>query len=437
MRLIGHRDGLLVVGLLLALAVGFQPSIHFVLDVARQVEATYGVQLVPPLVILTGIFVFRQYEKRQESRAEATAAAAEAGQARARARDLEHLVTLGQALAKALTFDAIEQALWRHLPAFLDGHEAWVLLRAGDRWEPLLDTAGAASPDRWAALERIAANALTNDEATLARPEGIEHAGHTSFAMIVGGRLVGVLGVTPPPGPTARRALGASATLLAIAVRNVQLFLEVRHDSVRDDLTGCSTRAHATEVIELELRRCRRLGLPASMLMVDIDHFKSINDRLGHLVGDLALASVGKRLRHILRGTDVKCRYGGDEFLLLLPETPLEGALRVAEWVRQEIAAISLPAESAGSVSLTSSIGVATAPAAALEMEALIQLADQALYRAKQEGRNCVRSDTQPDAPSRAEDAVQLASCLQFPADWRVEPAETPRASTALAAGSV
>jgi diguanylate cyclase (GGDEF)-like protein len=436
MRLLGHRDGLLVAGLLLAVVIGFEPSVHFVLDVAHQVEARYGVQLLPPLFILTGLLFFRQYEKRQESRSDAVAVAAEAGAARARARDLEQLVALGQAAAKALTFEALEHVLWLRLAPFLGSHDAWVLRRAGDRWEALLDTTGVTSPDRSAALERIASHVVANDEATLARPDGVDHSGHTCFAMIVGGRLVGVLGVTPEPDSNTRRSLGAAAMLLAIAVRNIQLFLQVSHNSVADDLTGCWTRTHAAEVIELELKRCRRLGLSASMLMLDLDHLKSINDRHGHLAGDRALAAVGRRLRQILRGTDVKCRYGGDEFLLLLPETPHEGALRVAEWVRQEIAALAVAVEPVGAISLTGSLGVATATTGDIDMVELIHLADQALYRAKQDGRDCVRVVPQADAPACEEDRIGSAPCLPFPLPAVVRTGETRQDITALAARS-
>ena len=436
MRLLGHRDGLLVAGLLLAVVIGVEPSVHFVLDVAHQVEARYGVQLLPPLFILTGLLFFRQYEKRQDIHSDTVAAAAEAGAARARARDLEQLVALGQAAAKALTFEALEHMLWLRLAPFLRGRDAWVLRRAGERWEALLDTTGATSPDRSAALERIAGHVVANDEATLTRPDGVDHSGHTCFAMIVGGRLVGVLGVTPQPDSNTKRSLGAAAMLLAIAVRNIQLFLQISHNSVADDLTGCWTRTHASEVIELELKRCRRLGLPASMLMLDLDHLKSINDRHGHLAGDRALAAVGRRLRQILRGTDVKCRYGGDEFLLLLPETPQEGAHRVAEWVRQEIAALSIAIEPVGAISLTGSLGVATAPASGIEMIELIHLADQALYRAKQNGRDRVRVAPQADAPACEEDRVGSAPCLPFPLPAVVRTGEIRQDLTALAARS-
>ena len=89
--------------------------------------------------------------------------------------------------------------------------------------------------------------------------------------------------------------------------------------------------------MDAELRRARRSKLPLSLLMFDLDHFKEINDRWGHLCGDAVLATVGQRMNAVLRGSDLKCRYGGEEFLVLLPDTPLEGAQRVAETLRREL----------------------------------------------------------------------------------------------------
>ena len=124
--------------------------------------------------------------------------------------------------------------------------------------------------------------------------------------------------------------------------------------------------------------------------MFDIDHFKDINDRYGHLCGDAVLAAVGARMREVLRGSDVKCRYGGEEFLVLLPETPIEGAKRVADTLRRELAEMSVPWKDDG-LSITASFGVTMAQPSEIDTKALIDRADQALYRAKDQGRNCVR----------------------------------------------
>lgn len=201
-----------------------------------------------------------------------------------------------------------------------------------------------------------------------------------------------MLGVRPhgPLPADRRRVLEAAAALLAVSVKNAQLFREVKENSVKDPLTGCFTKAHSMDVIDAELRRARRSQTPVSMIMFDIDHFKDVNDRHGHLCGDAVLSAIGKRMKDVLRGSDLKCRYGGEEFLVLLPETPLHGARRVAETLRREIA--ERPVHWAGeTLTITASFGLAQTLPGEVNVEAVIARADQALYRAKDDGRNCVR----------------------------------------------
>ena len=148
-----------------------------------------------------------------------------------------------------------------------------------------------------------------------------------------------MLGVSPLPPLTEHEKGGlvAAAALLGVSIKNAELFAEVREASARDPLTTCFTRKHALDVIDGELRRARRSHHPVTLVMFDLDEFKKINDRFGHLGGDAVLASVGQRMSAVLRGSDVKCRYGGDEFLVLLPDTPMAGAHRVAETLRHEL----------------------------------------------------------------------------------------------------
>jgi len=130
--------------------------------------------------------------------------------------------------------------------------------------------------------------------------------------------------------------------------------------------------------------------MPVSMIMFDLDHFKDVNDRYGHLCGDAVLAAVGRRMRDVLRGSDLKCRYGGEEFLVLLPETPLHGARRVAETLRREIAERPIP-WAGEALTCTASFGLTQALPGEINIESIVGRADAALYRAKDEGRNCVR----------------------------------------------
>jgi diguanylate cyclase (GGDEF)-like protein len=175
--------------------------------------------------------------------------------------------------------------------------------------------------------------------------------------------------------------------LIAIAIRNMQRLMETRDYSLRDRLTGCSSRAHGLDTLKGELARARRTRHPLSVVMFDVDYFKAINDKFGHVVGDSMLEAVGQSLNRVLRVSDVKCRYGGDEFLILLPETPMSGAVHAAESMLREIGRLRLAAGE-HVVSATVSVGVAAAMPGELNPEALIARVDDALYQAKRAGRN-------------------------------------------------
>ena len=191
--------------------------------------------------------------------------------------------------------------------------------------------------------------------------------------------------------------------LLAIAVRNIQLIQELHEHGAYDGLTGCFNRMHAMTVLDSEMQRASRAKSPLSAIMLDLDHFKAINDRYGHLCGDEMLTAIGRRMKETLRNSDVKCRYGGEEFLVLLPDTPLAGAVHVAESLRREIGLISVHWDSE-SVSTTASFGVALSLRGELDSRALISRADTALYQAKREGRNrvCLGTDDKLATPVRA-----------------------------------
>lgn len=392
-----RRDLWLVVGLLIAAVVVFSRPILRLLDVAREVEQAYGLGLIPGLIILSVVFLFHLQDKRQANRAAMAAAEAKAHLAQDRARDLERLVTFGQSLTRSLDLEAIRDALLQHLSPLAETDEAWVLIRVREHWMLIAGV----SPDRGkvdAARERLADHALALESDRRQYSGGIDWEGQVCFPMIAAGTAVGVMGLPAGAGEfteSRRRMLAAAAALLAVSIKNAQLFREVRENSLRDGLTGCFTRTHALEVIDTELRRARRSQAPLSLVMFDIDHFKEVNDRYGHLCGDAVLAMVGRRMRDVLRGSDLKCRYGGEEFLVLLPETPLEGAKRVAETLRRDLAETPVPWNSE-SVVITASFGITVSLPSEVDTQAVIARADGALYRAKDEGRNCVRIASNP-----------------------------------------
>ena len=400
MKLFGRQDLLLIGALTTALVVIFSKPISRLLDYAREAERKSGLTLLPALVLLTVAFLFHQYRRNAREHAKADNAELATRAAQHRAEELERLVAFGQALGRSLDFESIQVAIGQHLSALAGTHNLWVLVREGTEWQALAgDTRGAEEVLQWGDL----AEQLLASGATEKAPTQLSASRATGIPLVVGGTTLGVLGLRLEHGvlpADKRRIIEAAAALLAVSVKNAQLFREVKENSVRDALTGCFTRGHALDVIDAELRRARRSQMPVSMIMFDLDHFKDVNDRHGHLCGDAVLSAVGKRMKEVLRGSDLKCRYGGEEFLVLLPETPLHGARRVAETLRKEIA--DRPVPWAGeALTITASFGLAQTLPGEVNVQAVIARADQALYRAKDDGRNCVRI--------AAETAAQIA----------------------------
>jgi diguanylate cyclase (GGDEF)-like protein len=302
---------------------------------------------------------------------------------------------------------SIRTATAAHLPRLVPGRRVWVMTRqialnghaiAGAKgrpwpavggaakgtgqWEPLIDDGRSAPTDR----ERAARHAVG---------EGGTEGGSTTddvcFPIIMANTPICVLGVSssPPLTELQRGVLSTAAALLASALKNAQLFTEIHTNSLQDGLTGCFNRTHALDSIDRELRRARRSKHTFSVVMFDIDTFKSVNDRFGHLCGDAVLAEVGARMRATLRTTDLKCRYGGDEFLVILPETPLAGAIQVCESLRKAIEKDPI-GWTDGAVSVTASFGVTEIVQGELDPMAVVARSDAALYRSKQAGRNRV-----------------------------------------------
>jgi diguanylate cyclase (GGDEF)-like protein len=160
--------------------------------------------------------------------------------------------------------------------------------------------------------------------------------------------------------------------------------------STRDGLTGLTNHREFYRQLDDEVERFRRYGHPLSLLMLDIDHFKTVNDTYGHLAGDEALRTLADLARREVRPMDLVARYGGEEFAVVLPETAAAGALAVAERLRRRVASHPIPLPTGHTLSLTISIGVATLPDDAENVRQLIGAADRALYAAKSGGRNQV-----------------------------------------------
>lgn len=387
MRLITRRDTSLAVTLVVGTLIVFERPFRSVLDLIHDLESRWRIDLLPALTLLTVVFVFHQYAKRVQAKAEVAALGQQVSTTRARTEELERLLNFGQALANALDRQSLEQMLWRSLPSFIEQRECSVLARHSSGSEFLVRDERMMMRHSVGSLETLVAQAEVQGVAHAAAV-GAEAHGDIMFPMVAAGSIVGAIIVRNQPALThqQRLALGAAGALIAVATRNARLLHDARQSGVNDPLTNCVTRAHGLEVLDRELRRARRTRRPVSVIMFDVDRFKQINDQHGHLRGDAVLASVGEQLNNILRSTDVRCRYGGDEFLLILPDTPILGAQQVAECLRRQIGEQTRLDSEEMRVSV--SLGVASALPDELDVTAIIGRADDALYRAKRGGRN-------------------------------------------------
>ncbi len=162
--------------------------------------------------------------------------------------------------------------------------------------------------------------------------------------------------------------------------------------AARDPVTGVHNRAFFDEMLQVQLASARREGAPFPLMIVDVDHFKRINDSHGHFEGDRGLRVIAQALAEAARGSDIVCRYGGDEFCVLLPGTPLESAAQLAGRLRHEVPSACERAGIGGGGKVTVTIGLAACPADGTEKELIMGAADRRLYQGKHEGRDRVRA---------------------------------------------
>ncbi len=199
------------------------------------------------------------------------------------------------------------------------------------------------------------------------------------------------------------KILGTVAEFSAIAIENARNFHKVQELTVLDDHTGLFNSRHLKRSLEQEVMRATRFGHPVSVIFFDLDYFKRVNDSHGHQAGSQVLHEIGRLLLKTLRSTDVPVRYGGDEFVILMPETSKDQAVAAARRIGAEIAHQPFLADKPyGPITLTASLGVAAFPDDARDPEALIRRADEAMYRVKADSRGGVYAAVTPAPADRA-----------------------------------
>ncbi|HET8945807.1 MAG TPA: GGDEF domain-containing protein [Candidatus Polarisedimenticolia bacterium] len=231
--------------------------------------------------------------------------------------------------------------------------------------------------------------------------------GRTSVALRCRGRLVGVValharGRDARLAPSLERMLRGLLEPLAVAIDAALLLKKSQELSVTDDLTHLFNVRYQNAALRREVSRSRRYRVPVSLIFLDLDGFKSVNDQHGHLWGSRTLVEVGAVIRSVVREIDVVSRFGGDEFTVILPQTDARGAKVIAERLRQRIASTIFLRAHGLEVKVTASFGIATYPDHGRTEEDLVTRADQAMYAAKEAGKNRVQSARNAPIPAIA-----------------------------------
>ncbi|MDR2789062.1 MAG: diguanylate cyclase [Candidatus Accumulibacter sp.] len=229
---------------------------------------------------------------------------------------------------------------------------------------------------------------ISNDLKTGFLRDGNDNGVLTGIPIIYQGDLLGIIVMNCRNGDISDELLFALAGQAGIAIQNARLFEKINTMATTDGLTGLHNRRHFFELVDREFVRYKRYGTPLSVFMIDIDHFKYINDTYGHAIGDQVLTHLAEKLATLVRDSDIVGRYGGEEFAVILPETKLETAASLAERIRKAVENDATHTEEFGDIKYTLSIGVSAFARNVRAVSAVFGAADKGLYEAKSTGRN-------------------------------------------------
>ena len=325
-----------------------------------------------------------------------------------RTRDIQLLNDLGDTLQSCVTTDEAFPVISAYLPRLLPVSSGALFMHdpANETYTAMAEW-GDAPPveqaflaqDCWALrLGRPHVVTRTTVAVPCRHAPDAGEGGALCIPMTASGKTIGLFHVTRFPEESHAFALSV-ADRIGLSLSNLMLRSDLRQLSIHDPLTGLFNRRYMEETLDLETRRAVRKEQSIGVIMLDIDHFKSFNDRFGHAAGDELLRALAALTQAHLRAGDIACRYGGEEFLLILPEASLEAAMRRAEDLRQRVKSMEVKHQGTALGQVTISLGVAVYPDHGRTRELLQSAADVALYAAKAGGRDRVVAATVAGQP--------------------------------------
>lgn len=327
--------------------------------------------------------------------------------------EISALGELGEILQSCADTEEIQTPIRTFMPALFHGSSGcfYLLRESNNKLDVVADWGIAvgsapefAATDCWAIRRGEVRWTDARDGLRSGHVNDAEHRGLAALCvpMIAQGNTLGVLFIQPsgaaaiPLDAQARRDFERMASMTAdrvgIAIANIQLSTNLRQQSIRDPLTGLFNRRYLEKTLEREMSRTRREQSSLAVVMVDADHFKSVNDSYGHAVGDQVLRSIAKMLGHACRPSDAVCRFGGEEFVILMPATTLAQAAVKAQQLCHDARTFDYSRSGIAVKSVTISVGVAAFPQNGDTCDSILRAADQALYSAKKAGRDRVVS---------------------------------------------
>jgi diguanylate cyclase (GGDEF)-like protein len=328
---------------------------------------------------------FNSMARQLESRLE------ELGQERARLQ--EAIRRVGESFAKGLDRDGLLEIVVQTAVDGIGAAGGRATMRRSDD-ERLVEVARAGDPQTYVrALHAAEAAVIDAGQVAEIQVGGVNALAAPLGATEEGDRVIGMVSAARADRaftPRERELFNYLTNQASVSVENVDLHETVQRQAVTDELTGLFNHRRFQEVMGIEVERARRYGHEMGLIMLDIDNFKQVNDRHGHLQGDTVLRAVARVLRQSSREIDEPARYGGEEMAVALPQTDLEGAYQFAERVRRRIEALELPLpDGHGSLRVTASFGVASlGTVEGAHKDSLVAAADAALYEAKRTGKN-------------------------------------------------